>query len=116
MEDKKHFREIVGDGAHNPADNWRYVKPGVVIPIHVRITRHETGKDDEIVYEDTVGTEGMYASIKGSFLRCVDVVDLKPGIYRIEANAVKDSPEFSGIPSYLIIEPHWQLKFMPHIR
>lgn len=103
---------LVGDGGRTP--DWRYVHPGVIVPIHVQIIRLETGKDPETVYDRTVETKGVYAYRSGALLREIMIIDLKPGIYRVEANTNKDSPEFTGTPSYLLIEPHSQLKFIPN--
>jgi hypothetical protein len=89
-------------------------RTGIDIPIHIKISKLGAGSlPPELLYEDTILTKEKYASAFGYFLREIIAIDLKPGIYRVEANTLEDRPEFSGTPSYLQIEPHSQIKFLP---
>ena len=94
--------------------------PGIDIPIHVKIHKLDTGDlPPELIYEDTIITKHHYAhgyewkQTDGEYLREIIAIDLKPGIYRVEANTIEDRPEFSGTPSYLQIEGHPNVKFFP---
>jgi len=78
---------------------------GITIPIHVKITKLATGNaPQELIYENTVTTSGYCIHGGEYYLREIIFIDLKPGIYRVEANAIEDRPEFSGTPTYLQIE------------
>ena len=88
--------------------------PGIGIPIHLKIFKLDSGSlPPELLYEDAIMTEGKYAAAFEKYLREIIAIDLKPGIYRVEANTLEDRPEFSVTPSYLQIEPHSQIKFLP---
>lgn len=110
--DMNRVRSLVGNGGVRP--DGGYANPGIIVPIHIKLIRLESGKDTEAVYDGTVETQGTYAFGSGNFTRDIIIVDLKPGIYRVEASTIKDSPEFTGTPSHLLIEHHFQLKFIPH--
>ena len=95
-------------------------RTGINIPIHLKISKLDSGSlPPELIYEDTILTKGKYAAAAewkkgdGEFLREIIAIDLKPGIYRVEANTIEDRPEFTGTPSYLQIEPHSKIKFLP---
>jgi hypothetical protein len=103
---------LVGDGGRYP--DGRYGHPDVIVPIHIKLIRLETGKNPETVYDGTVETQAIYAGISGALLREIIVIDLKPGIYRVEASTIKDSPAFTGTSSHLFIQYHPNLKFMPN--
>jgi len=104
---------LVGDGSQ------RY--PGIHIPIQVKIYKLDTGNlSPKLIYENTISTKDCYAhdyerkQSDGNFLRKIIVIDLKQGLYRVEANTIEDRPEFSGTPSYLQIEGHSELRFIPN--
>jgi hypothetical protein len=106
---------LVGDGSK------KY--PGISIPIHMKIVKQDSGNSPpKLIYENTVLTEHCFAhgferkQTDGNFLRQILAIDLKPGIYRVEASTIKDSPEFSGTPTYLQIEFHSELRFIPNCK
>jgi len=108
---------LLGDGGRRP--NGTPSNPGFLIPIHLKITKQ--GKASESIYDNTVETEGIYSighdkKTVGKFKRVIIIIDLKPGIYQVEANTIRDSSNFAGTPSQLLIEPHSQLKFIPNIK
>jgi hypothetical protein len=87
---------------------------GINIPIHIKISKLDTGSlPPELIYENTILTKGMYVAAFGNYRREIIEIDLKPGIYRVEANTIENRPEFSGTPSYLQIEGHSNIKFLP---
>jgi hypothetical protein len=89
-------------------------RTGINIPIHLKISKLNTGNlPPKLIYEDKILTHGIYASAFGEHDREIIAIDLKPGIYRVEANTIEDRPEFLGTPTYLQIEPHSQIKFLP---
>ncbi len=114
--DAQRVLALVGNGGSEPS--------GIDIPIHIKIFKLlDTGNTPpELIYEGTVSTSNSYAGVgtwwppsgHGAFLREIIAIDLKPGIYRVEANTIEDRPEFSGTPSYLQIEPHSDIKFLPN--
>ncbi len=113
--DAQRVLAVVGDGSR------KY--PGIAIPIHIKILKLlDTGNPPpELIYEGTISTSNSYAGVgtwwppsgHGAFLREIIAIDLKPGIYRVEVNTIEDRPEFSGTPSYLQIEWHSNIKFLP---
>ncbi|MCX5864587.1 MAG: DUF5625 family protein [Deltaproteobacteria bacterium] len=103
---------LVGDGSA------QYL--GLRIPIHLKILKLDAGSlPPELIYEDTMSTKEHYAhgferdQKNGSYDREIVTIDLQPGIYRVVANTIKDSQEFSGTPSQLLIEFHPNIKFLP---
>ncbi|MCX5848626.1 MAG: DUF5625 family protein [Deltaproteobacteria bacterium] len=104
---------LVGDGSS------KY--PGIAIPIHIKIYKLNTEIiSPELIYENTIVTKKRYAhgferkQTDGNYTREIIAINLKSGIYRVEANTIKDSPEFSGTPTYLQIEGHSQIRFLPN--
>lgn len=99
--------KLLGEGGFTPTGGC--ADPGIIVPIHLRIMRLEDGKEHETVYEGTVETMAIYAKGfeqergAGFFSRRIIEIKLKPGIYQVEASTIKDSPEFTGTPSYFLI-------------
>ena len=105
--DADRVRALVGNGSREDT--------GIKIPVHLKICKLDTGSPQpELIYENTILTHGKYASGFGEHLREIIEIDLKPGIYRVEANTIEDKPEFFGTPSYMQIEPHPGIKFFPN--
>jgi hypothetical protein len=101
-DDARRVFKLVGDGS--PTD------PGIHVPIHVKIYKLDTGNSKaELTSENTVSTINYFVQgfehnpENGFYDREIVVVNLKPGIYRVEANTIKETPEFSGTPTYLEI-------------
>lgn len=93
---------------------------GICIPIHLKIFKLDPENlSPGLIYEDTISTKVYYAhgferdQKNGNYNREIVTIDLQPGIYRVEANPTKDSQEFSGTPSQLLIEFHPNIKFLP---
>jgi Domain of unknown function (DUF5625) len=85
--------------------------PGITIPIHLRLLRlEERGGASTLVFDDTVMTKDYYAhgfdkdQSNGNFRREILTIGLEPGVYRVEARTLDDSPAFAGTPSYLRID------------
>jgi hypothetical protein len=86
--------------------------PGVAIPIYLRLLR--VGEHEGVstsVFDGTVVTANYYAhgfeykdQSNGNFRREILTTTLDPGVYRVEARTLDDSPAFSGTPSYLLID------------
>ena len=117
--DSHRVRELVGQGT--PYPNERSNNPGVIIPIHIKISRSNPGQPSESIYDSLIETQGTYAhgfdmknQANGDYEREIIAVNLLPGIYLVEANTIKDSPEFSGTPTYLLMEWHPKIKFLPN--
>ena len=98
---------LVGDGSAED--------PGIAIPIHIKIyTLNAENKSSRLIYKNTIFTKKHYVhGGDGNYRREIIAINLEPGIYRVEANTTENRPEFSGTPSYLQIEPHSQIRFLP---
>lgn len=88
--------QLTGDGSRF-TDSLRYARPGVIIPLHVRVLN----SSGAVMYEKTVDVQGSISHIflknhDGYFLRSLGGVALRPGTYRIEADTIKDTPEYSN--------------------
>lgn len=112
-EDEYRVFELVGNGSS------KY--PGIDIPIYIKVCMiSDENLTQKPIYENTISTEKRYAhgyernQTDGNYCREIIAINLKPGIYRIEANTIEDKPEFSGIPSYLQIEWHSKIRFLPN--
>lgn len=111
--DERRVFALVGDGSSKD--------PGIDIPIHIKILKLETRNlPEELIYENTILTQKCYAhgfernETDGNFDREIITIDLKPGIYRVEAKTIKDSPDFSSTSTYLHIEYYAKLRFVPN--
>lgn len=84
----------------------KYEKPGIVAPICLKIVRidGDSSRGSEVIYEDTVESQGHYAhgfteiKFNGHYRRMLVGIALKPGLYRVHMNAIRDSTEFVGTP------------------
>ena len=111
-EDVRKGIALVGDGSIQISG---VPKPeGIVIPVKIRLSRvaGDTGAV-ELIYEKIIDTENRYSGSKKSDFREIFAVDLKPGLYRVEAETLQEHPEFSYMTTYLHIEPHSKIKFLP---
>jgi len=114
--DQDRVLALTGDGSYHP--DGSYANPGIIVPIRIKIIKLDNGKELETVYDGITKTQAMCTiewknSTKGYFSREIITIDLKPGMYRIDANTIEDTPEFKGTPSYFMVHTHWQLKFLP---
>ena len=84
----------------------------IAIPIHIKITKYATGDAPPVlVYESTITTNGAQSGTGRSWNREIVVIDLKPGIYRVEATTIEDRPEFANTKMFLLITDHPTVKF-----
>jgi len=86
---------LTGDGSRRP--DGQYAHPGIIVPLHVRVV----SSSGAVIYDTVRNAQGHdihgFGQHKdGYFSRSVGGIELRPGTYRIEANTVKDTPEFSG--------------------
>jgi hypothetical protein len=95
--------------------------PGIDIPIHIKIYKLDTkNKSEELISENEILTKNYYAGgfehnqSNGNYKREIIKISLTPGTYRVEANTIEDRPEFSSTPSYLQIEWHSKIRFLPN--
>jgi hypothetical protein len=85
---------------------------GVILPVHLKVLRNQPGANPETIYEESVETKSQYAhgfseiKFHGNYRRMIAVVALKPGLYRVHVNTMRESPEFAGTPSHFKIEWH----------
>jgi hypothetical protein len=87
---------VVGDGSRYP--DGRYGRPGLIVPIHIKIV-DSTGS---VIIDDVHNVEGVIAhgfngENDGYYSRYMYGVALRPGVYHVEIDNVKATPEFSGI-------------------
>ena len=104
---------LIGDGGRQIRG---IPKPrGIVIPVKIKLTRVATDNSpQELIYENIIDTDNRYAGKRESRFRKITTVDLKPGVYRVVAETLKDRPEFSFMTTYLHIGPHPGIKFLPN--
>ncbi|GAB6124896.1 DUF5625 family protein [Humidesulfovibrio idahonensis] len=95
-------------------------KPGIQFPLRLEIFKLVPGRTPESVYNTQVVTKGYYAHGfakkhgDGSFSREIATIDLSPGVYHVEVATIEDRPILAGLPTYLVIDYHSQLRFLPH--
>jgi uncharacterized protein DUF5625 len=106
-------------------DLWRVLKlvgksnaTGIIVPVRLKLFRVEAGSNSEQIYDGTVETQSHYVhgfgkNDDGNYKRMIASIDLKPGLYRVHLNTIKDSPEFVGTPSHVIIEYHPNVRPRP---
>lgn len=93
--DLRRVMELTGDGSRYP--DGRYGRPGIVVPLHVKVTSSsEAAIYDDIGNAQGIDIHGFGRDKDGYFSRLVGGVELRPGVYRIEVNTVRNIPEFSG--------------------
>lgn len=109
-EDLYRVAKLAGTGARHP--DGSYESPGVIIPIHLKITAENDGSHSKILFDKTVDSQGIYAhgfgwkKFHGDYNRRVATVELRPGRYRLQATTVRDVTEFSGTPIHFGITFH----------
>jgi len=88
--------ELVGNGSRYP--DGRYGRPGLTVPIHLKIV-DSSGSTivDDVRNVEGVDIHGFNGDHDGYYSRYMYGVELRPGIYHVEINSVKEMPEFSGI-------------------
>lgn len=111
-EDKNHVLELIGNE----------LLPGTYIPVHIKIYKLNTENlPPKLIYESSILTGGYYAhdydcdrgrTVDECYFRKITTINLKPGVYRVEANTIKNTSEFAGRPSYLYIQCHPKQKFL----
>lgn len=65
-----------------------------VIPLRIRISAWDKVVNEPLSRTEQVDTLGWFAGGNGRFQREIVVQDLKPGLYQLEVETVKDSPAF----------------------
>ena len=76
-------------------------KPGVSTPIDIKISRMVAEKET-LVYQNR--TDPVLSSWGGDSLdKVIGAVILEPGMYRLQVNSSKDSPELLGTPIFLMV-------------
>ncbi|WP_180728706.1 DUF5625 family protein [Paraburkholderia sp. PGU19] len=103
--DEERVIRVVGDGSRYP--DGRYGRPGLIVPIHIRIV-DITGS---VIIDHIHNVEGVIAhrfssDHNGYYSRYMYGVELRPGVYHVEIGTVKSVPEFSGIPCAVHIGWH----------
>jgi hypothetical protein len=83
------------DGPRSAHPGVIYGHPGVIIPLHVKVISNSGA----VIYDhiqDVQGIDGhtFLKNHSGYFSRSIGGVDLRPDVYRIEVNTIKDTPEF----------------------
>ncbi|MBN1365804.1 MAG: hypothetical protein JW976_13425 [Syntrophaceae bacterium] len=111
-EDKDRVFELIGDET----------LPGVYIPVYIKIYKlNVENLPPKLIYESSILTGGYYAhdydcnrdrTVDECYFRKITIINLKPGLYRVEANTIKNCSEFAGRPSYLYIQSHPKQKFL----
>jgi hypothetical protein len=97
--------EAVGNG---PPDR-RYGISGTIVAIRFKIISEANNAGPQPVFEGIVDTEGMHSMRlarqvgAGAFMRTIANVRLSPGLYRFQANTIRDTPSFSGITTQFAI-------------
>jgi hypothetical protein len=91
---------LVGDG---PGGG-----PGIPIRVHLRILQNDHNTDAP-VFDNTISTshryrQGFSQKYAGSFFRQILVINLRPGIYKIEVNTIDATPQFTAITTYLVVD------------
>jgi len=100
-------------------DLWRVLKlvgrsnePGVIIPVYLKVLRIQPGSNPESIYEGSVETKSSFVhgftetKFHGNYRRMIEVIALKPGLYRLQVRTIKESPELVGTLSHINIEYH----------
>lgn len=111
-DDEYRVEKLVGGGS--TYTDGKYEKPGIVAPIRLEIVRidGDSSEGSKVIYKDTVESQGHYVhgfteiKFNGHYRRMLISIALKPGLYRVHVNTIRDSPEFVGTPTHLKIEWH----------
>lgn len=97
--------QLVGNGSRYP--DGRYGRPGLIVPIHLKVL-DSTGVtiDDSVHDVQGVDIHGFNGDRDGYYSRHIHDVVLRPGIYHIEISAMRGVPEYSGISCAIHIGWH----------
>lgn len=107
-EDRKRVQKLAGDYGRDSQGKLR--NPG--ISIHVRLKISTIGSSSErVIYDEEIQEEEMYAYGADAYLKKIDHIELRPGLYRIAIESLQDIPELAETPVSLGIG--WAPKTAP---
>lgn len=95
MEDARRLIELAGSNAR--FKNGKPLSYGISMPVKLKVSLLDpSGEkviyDKEIQQEDMIGAGGM------GIEKVIDVIDLRPGRYKVSVQSLKDTPEYSENP------------------
>lgn len=99
--DQARVSELVGDGSRYP--DGRFGRPGIAVPIYLKIAPIVGDLNAQPIFERTIDTEARYAMRADNFQRTIANVRLPPGIYRVQAHTIQEISKFSGTRTQLAI-------------
>lgn len=105
----RQLEKLVGDGA-TYADG-SHARPGIIVPVHLRIDKFDSTTNSKLIYEKVVETKAHFArsfgeGSDGYYKRMISDVELKPGRYKLQISTIRSTPEFEKVDVYLAITYH----------
>lgn len=95
IEEAKRLIKLAGDFGRDK--NGKLIRPGISLPLKLRVSAIESSGervvyDKEIHEEEALGAGGM------GIEKLIDVIDLRPGRYKVSIQSLKDIPELAETP------------------
>lgn len=112
--DLHRVENLVGIGLHTKLH-------GIFLPLTLKLVKILDDDSEQLIYENTRVTEGTWRResspekrFAGYFIRPIVTIGLQPGLYRLHLKTVQSTIEFSGTPTYLVVDYHPEIRFIPN--
>jgi hypothetical protein len=103
-EDRARVNKLTGDASYKKYDG-RVTQPGIPIHLRLKIYIIEAAGERPILDKEIHDPQELRLTSGGDdyFCKLIADVNLKPGIYRVSLESLKDVPELIGTPVFLSI-------------
>jgi hypothetical protein len=95
MEDTIRIHKLAGEFGRDK--NGKLVWPGISIPLKLKVSIVESS-GERIIYDKEIHETEMIGTSERGFAKLIDYIELKPGLYRIDIQSLKDIPELTESP------------------
>lgn len=103
MEDAKRLIKLAGLSGRDK--NGKLVWPGISIPLKLKVSIIESS-GERIIYDKEIHEEEMRSAGGMGIEKLIDFIELKPGLYKVSIQSLKDSSEWEGTIEFGIYRSH----------
>ena len=97
QDDRARVKKLVGDDYQD-----KYGAPGIPTPLRLKVSVIDPAGERLLVDKDIQDLR-LRSWGGDSFSKHIDIIKLKPGIYRVSVESLQDAPELVGTPTALVI-------------
>jgi hypothetical protein len=101
MDDVERIRKLAGESGRDKSGKqpWggKLLWPGIPIPVKLKVSVIESS-GQRIIYDKEIHEMEKIGVSSRGFIKLIDSIELKHGLYRIDIQSLKDIPELDGSP------------------